>query len=103
MNGWLSAVPADGKTKSPRSVSWTTHLPEPGPLAYLWDWLRQMGVTVGGHSLTFSEIKSWSDLTGITPTPDEATALAELSRKWLSEYNRGRDPESFAPWMPGGE
>jgi hypothetical protein len=98
MSGFLSAVPHG--SKKPRSESWTTHLPEPGELMHLWQWVRQMGVTIGGHALTFAEIKAWSELTGILPTPDESTALAELSRIWLSEFNRGRDPDAFPPWLP---
>lgn len=98
MMGYLAAVPSGSKT--PRKRSWTTGLPEKGELAYLWSWLNQLGVLSQGHEITFPEVSAWSSLTAIIPTPDEAVALVELSRRWLHGNMQGRDPESSPPWLP---
>lgn len=98
MMGYLAAVPSGSKDS--RFKYWATSLPDPGPLSYLWDWLTQMGVIIGGCEISYPDIKAWSELTGIELQPQEATSLAELSRIWLNEKLKGADPEAFAPWLP---
>ena len=98
MMGYLAATPTGSKNN--RAVSWATSLPEAGPLFYLWVWLGQMGIIIGGREISYPDIKAWSELTGIELLPFEATSLAELSRIWLNEKIKSTDPEAFPPWLP---
>lgn len=45
--------------------------------------------------LTWSEIRSWSELTGIQPMPFEANLMMKVARIWANEFSRGCDPESL--------
>lgn len=101
MAGFLAATPHG--SKSSRLKTWVSSLPPLGPLSYLWDWLCQLGIIRGGVELSFTDIKDWAILTGIKITPDEAILLAELSRIWLNENIRGRDPDAFPVWLPESE
>lgn len=98
MMGFLAATPEG--SRHTRADQWATSLPEAGPLFYLWQWVCQMGVIIGGREITFPDIRAWSELTGIELLPHEATSIAELSRIWLNENMRGRDATAFPPWMP---
>ena len=52
-------------------------LPEPPrELIYLWEWYCEMAV--GDSSLTFTEIRSWSELHGIALTINEVSLLRKL-------------------------
>lgn len=98
LDGYLSSVP-EGGDKNRRS-SWVTEYPERGHLFYLYDWLREFGLMVDGREITFTDIKSWSELTCRKVTPDEAVAMCELSRVWINEYRGGRLKEAVPPWFP---
>jgi len=91
----LSSSCDGGKTQ--RFKSWTTSLPDKGNFSHLWDWLRELGL---GHDISWQEVKAWADLTGSNPSPDEAQALVQLSRIWLTEFRRGTDKNALPPWMP---
>ena len=58
MMGYLVAVPSGSKDSCFKS--WATSLPDPGPLSYLWEWLTQMGVIIGGREISYPDIKAWS-------------------------------------------
>lgn len=88
-----------GKTKSRRS-DWVAEHPDAGPLFYLWEWLTEFGVIIGGREITFVDVKAWSDLTHVRVTPDESRALCELSRIWFSEYRKGASADAMPPWLP---
>jgi hypothetical protein len=91
--GFLSAT-QEGQ-KEPRIKQWMLGFPEIGPLAYIWDWICEIGL---GTSITWAEIKAWSDITGIEPTKNEAFALVQLSNAWLNERNRGQGKHETPDW-----
>ena len=93
MMGFLSSS-YDGKKS--RFTEWACELPEPGPLKYLFDWTMQAGI----KSLTWCELKAWSDLSGIVPTPAEAQTMIEISHRWTTEIIKGADKDALPPWMP---
>lgn len=93
MIGFLSSS-YDGEKQ--RFSEWATELPEPGPLVYLWQWCRQAGL----KSLTWTELKSWSDMSGITPNPAEAQAMIEISHCWTTQLHAGCKKDALPPWMP---
>lgn len=45
--------------------------------------------------LSWSEIRSWSEITGIQPMPFEANLMIKVARSWANEYSRGYDPEAM--------
>ena len=97
--GYLSATP-EGQ-KKPRLSSWSEQLPPAGPLIYIWEWMQEIGL---GQSISWGEVKAWSELTGITPTREEATAITQLSNAWLNERMRGTEkgalaPEGYYEWL----
>lgn len=95
VDGFLNSS-YDGEKQ--RFSEWTTSLPDKGGLSYLYDWLTQIGI--GSDPIGWAELKAWSDLTGIVPTPDEATAVIQLSRAWSNEFIKGRSKDAFPPWLP---
>lgn len=94
--GYLDAVPAG--QKEPRSKSWCSGLPEVGELQYLWSWFTE--IFSQGSVLACAEIQSWSEMTMTPVSPDEFRALRELAIIYSSNYELGKDPDSFPPWMP---
>lgn len=64
----------------------------------MYDWLTQIGI--GSEPIGWPDLKAWSDMTGIVPTPDEATAVIQLSRAWSNEFIKGCDKNAFPPWLP---
>jgi hypothetical protein len=57
-----------------------------GPLVHIWSWLQELGP---GRALEWSEVKAWSDMTGVRPSPDECAALIRMSNLFVNEYRRG--------------
>jgi hypothetical protein len=98
LHGYLCSTPTGSKQS--RFDSWVAGTPPLGDLFYLWDWLQELGVIIGGREVSYVDVKAWSELIQYNIQPDEARAMCELSRAWLNEYRRGTDPDSIAPWFP---
>lgn len=51
----------------------------------------------GPVAITHQEIHAWQQLTGIPLRPWEARTLRKLSRDWVVELERARDPQALPP------
>lgn len=63
------------------------HTPLAEELRYLWHYYAE--VKPKGSPLTYSELKSWSDLTGKLLAPFEVKALMQLDNLYYSGLNNG--------------
>ena len=88
----MSAVPQG--EPSNRLSQWCEPIPKGGPITYLWEWAQEIGL---GTSVTWQDIKAWSDLTGIIPSRDESVVMTQLSNVWLNERARGQNKDAIAP------
>ncbi|EAQ9998801.1 hypothetical protein R5S71_004705 [Salmonella enterica] len=50
----------------------------PAGAEYLWEWFITLTRGSAGE-VTYSEIKAWSELTGIIPTADEVGVIIDLA------------------------
>lgn len=65
---------------------------------HIVDYLIEMGVMQGDHSLPYVEIESWQHQCGIELQPWEVRFVKRLSEAYLSESHAARDPDADAPW-----
>jgi hypothetical protein len=102
MKAWLDTTPNESKT--PRGTTWEGKHPDPGPLAYLGEWLFEVGPVISQgpgqiRPISWTDIKAWSDLSGITPDPNESRAMLDLSRAYLSQHYDSMAPACSPPWL----
>lgn len=75
------------------------------PLPYLTDWLMEIGPLASGGmgpaALGWGEIASWQSLTCNALTGWEARTLRHLSRQFLDQMNKSREPGCPAPFSTG--
>lgn len=84
-SGWAASTePGQSQT---RGEQWFGPVPDAGEMAYLWGWIVSIGGA--GKNITWQEIKAWSDLTGITPTPNECEAIIKMSNVFAREMQAG--------------
>jgi len=74
-------------------------LPPVDAAQHLIDYLFEVGPSVGGEVLTFSELQAWQASTGTVLTSWEAITLRRLSGAYLSELNAASDPQRPAPFF----
>lgn len=55
---------------------------------------------MGTTGLSWVDVKTWSDLTGVVMTPWEAETLYEMSSAYAISLERAKDPECPPPWTP---
>ena len=67
--------------KVPRQLAEVPELPESA--AYIRHWFWELK---GSQPLTYTEIKSWSELTATPLTPFEVQALVELDRRFIAVH-----------------
>lgn len=71
-------------------------------LTYLVTYLWEIGPVhysgMGPLPLPHSEIMAWQSNTGITLQPWEARYLRELSKDFLAQEAKSKDPEEPPPW-----
>ncbi len=69
---------------------------------HLIDWIKELGfatpVQGGMNSLSYQEIKAWSDLTEIDLRYDEVVLLKRLSSAFCGQYN-GSDIKDKPPYI----
>jgi hypothetical protein len=61
----------------------------PKELEHVWSWFLELcsgraNTGFGPAPISFSEVKAWSEMTGVTPTPWEVTLLKRLDSFYLS-------------------
>lgn len=92
MMGFLASK-QEGQSKT-RGELWQLGIPEPGQYEYVWEWMREIGL---GERISWSELKAWSELSGIRPTPEECSMIIHLSTAWFNEYIRGSREKAAVP------
>lgn len=93
MLGWLHCTPE--KAEKPRIITepeWP--LPDVGAFYYIANWFIELRLDYG-----YLELKAWSDLTGVEPTPKEVELLIMMTGtyqnsviKYRSERYNSRPP-----------
>ena len=77
-------------------------LPEPGPAAYLLEFIGEVGLSREGMGgpvpIGFQELQAWRDLARIGVTPWEIQTMRLFSVKYCDGYYNGKSVGSFAPW-----
>ena len=73
-------------------------------LGYLVEYLRRLDFIEPGAAgpvrLSFTEIRSWAQLSGVQLKPWEVDLLRQMSTEFVSEVNAAENPQRPAPWMP---
>lgn len=83
--GWAASTePGQSQT---RGEQWFGPVPDTGEMAYLVGWIYSLGGL--GKNLSWHEIKAWSELTGIIPTPSECATMINMSNVFASEMQAG--------------
>lgn len=79
------------------------NLPPVRGCLYLIEWLFECGPIksggMGQTTLGWTDIKHWSDLTGVNITGWEAVVLEKLSAAYLGEY-QNKELNRVPPWSP---
>ena len=65
---------------------------------YLIEYLLELGVSMGEHSLTHGELESWMNNTGIRLSAFEVRALKRLSQAYLSTGHAATKEDYPTPW-----
>lgn len=92
MLGWLHVVPEGEKQTRAQLSSWP--LPDCDKFSYLAVWFCELRLSFG-----YSDIESWSNLTGSVPTPEETSILVSMSSAYtgaLAEF-RSKDHNLIPP------
>jgi hypothetical protein len=55
---------------------------------------------MGQSPLSWTDIKTWSDMTGVEVSGWEGATIRRLSSSYLSEYQQAKDPSRPAPYSP---
>lgn len=80
----------------------TIPLPDVGDGLYLVNTLDEIGAALqsgmGLSPITWQEIKSWSDCTGMKLSPWELITLKEMSHAYAVELSQKQDRKRQAPW-----
>lgn len=92
-HGWAAST-EPGQSQS-RGEQWFGPTPEAGKMAYLWGWIVSLGGV--GKNLSWHEIKAWSELSGITPTPVECETMIKMSNIFASELQAGHKKGANVP------
>lgn len=66
--------------------------------AYLVEYLNEIGPTMPDGALTFGELRSWQDMTGIELQPWEVRLLRRLSIEYGNESIRAKNPDCQPPY-----
>jgi hypothetical protein len=65
---------------------------------YLWEWFLDLNSTrqsgMGMNAISYSEIKSWCELVGVSLSPYEIRVIKLLDRVYLEHYNSKQDKET---------
>lgn len=65
---------------------------------YIIEYLFDLGLSIGEHALTHTEIQSWQQNTGTILEAWESRFLKKLSSIYLSEYKESTDSEKETVW-----
>lgn len=65
---------------------------------YIIEYLFDVGLTIGEHALTHTEIQSWQQNTGTILEAWESRFLKKLSSIYLSEHKESTDSEKETAW-----
>ncbi len=69
--------------------------------AYLIEWINEIGFFnsngMGAVTITFLEIKAWSDLMQTSPTPMDVKTLRTMSQAFISMQELAKKPETRDP------
>lgn len=68
-------------------------------ITYLFD----VGPSVGGEVLSYSEIAAWLSISGVVISPWEAETLRKLSAAYLAEREAAKSPDRPLPESPPAE
>lgn len=112
--GWLHApykINKDDESKSryKRIVDRDTEspelkMPEIDSHEYILELFYQSGMILNGaHGavpITWTELRNYSEQSGVDLTPWESEIVMRLSRAYCSAYHDGQKPEALPPWMP---
>jgi hypothetical protein len=97
---WLSACPEDGKGKSSKETNYTKiknsgKEPEMPPLdggEYIIELFNEVGhcesTGFGAGAVSWTNLKSWYDLSGLALSSWELLLIRELSQAFANEYNK---------------
>lgn len=102
---WLDASPK-GQKKSRRyyfsqdDASNYINMPDVAGLTHIVHlFLEIIGPYMGGlEALSMSEIKAWSELSGVELTPWEAVTIRNMSRAYVVQFNRSNDSMEAPPY-----
>jgi len=107
---WLQATPERKSGEKPQSRwqileergSDLVKLPEIETDSHILEWLLELGIFqssgYGPTPLPYTEIESWSRMTGTIPTWEESRFLKMLSKEYCSQYNRSSDRDAPPPY-----
>lgn len=97
---WLNATPEEGaisrcaefeRDKHPVETPWCDAF-------YILDYLFELGITLGEHAITHSELRAWMDNTGIDLSAWESQTIKKLSEAYLSGSYESKKADSETPW-----
>ncbi|MAO65046.1 MAG: hypothetical protein CL666_08600 [Balneola sp.] len=63
--------------------------PFPGIVAHVWEWFLDLSAGRGQGGISYTEIKSWMELTGNRPTPFEIRLIKRIDIAYLKRNNSG--------------
>jgi hypothetical protein len=72
-------------------------LPEIGFGAQIVDYLFEIGPTTGGEVITFTEMRAWSEASGVQLDAWESEMVRRLSSAYLAEYDAAQSPDRPPP------
>lgn len=107
--GWLHAIPeTKGKVKRSRLAllelaDKEPQYPELEEAAYMLPLFLELGVILhhgmGAAPMSWQEIESWKNLSGLELDYWELLTLKEMSYAYASEYGNATDPQRIAPYV----
>lgn len=105
---WLTTTPKGKKESRFETLlsqdSHLTELPELIGYDHVYEYLYELGFASGGamsiQPLTFTEIKSWSDLMKTPLSIFEAESIHYLSKVYVSQRHEAEDPLCPTPFAP---
>lgn len=75
----------------------------PNPAPYLTEWLFDVGPSgsngMGETPIDYRDLVAWQDITGVELMPWEATTIRRLSRDFVAERHRAKEPACPAPYL----
>lgn len=97
---WLDAVQDESKLSRRAEFELdnnTAEAPE-CEAGYVLDYLFELGVTMGDHPLTHTELRAWMDNTGVELSAWEARIIKTLSGAYLSMSHDAKKYDTETPW-----